>query len=74
MPGTLFKARQDHASALGPNPDLALGGGDLGLWKRPVRSALKPSQRHRLDEVIGALGEDQRRARPRRQDAFLEIG
>jgi hypothetical protein len=37
-------------------------------------SALKPSQSHRLDDVIGALGEDQRRARPRRQDVFLEIG
>src|SRR5258705_7138023 len=37
-------------------------------------SALKPSQRHRLDVMIGALGEDQRRARPCRQDAFLEIG
>ena len=38
-----------------PCPDLALRGDDLGLWKRPVRSALKPSQRHRLDDVIAPL-------------------
>jgi DNA-binding response OmpR family regulator len=35
---------------------------------------LQPPQRHRFDHVIGALLEDQRRARPRRQDIFLEIG
>ena len=34
----------------------------------------KPPQRDRLDDVIGALLEDQGRARPRRQDVFLEIG
>src|SRR5437667_6078589 len=58
----------------------------LGRWRvrsrsRPrgnggssTASALKPAQRYRLDDVIGALGEDQRRARPRRQDVLLEIG
>src|SRR5207237_10631894 len=35
---------------------------------------LKPPQRYRLDDMIGALFEDQGRARPRRQDVFLEIG
>src|SRR3984957_15765602 len=35
---------------------------------------LKPPQRHLLDHVIGALCQDQRRARPRRQDVVLEIG
>src|ERR1700746_3091338 len=38
---------------------------DAGEIRAPLPSALKPSQRHRLDGVIDALGEDQRRAWPR---------
>jgi hypothetical protein len=42
--------------------------------QHPARMVLEPSQSHRLDKVIRAFGEDQRRAGTRRQDVLLEIG
>src|ERR1700732_3176898 len=50
----------------------------VGMWHR-IRAtsynyALQPSQRYRFHDVIGALLQDQRRARPGRQDVVLEVG